>query len=124
MINGIHAILYTKNADTVRTFLNDVLALPSVDAGKGWPIFAAPPTELAVHPADGDEMSAELFLMCDDVASTVAELSARGIQTTMPIADRGWGLVTQLRLPGGDTIGLYEPRHPSPVERRPAVATG
>ena len=123
MINGIHAILYSKHADTVRAFLNDVLALPSVDAGKGWPIFAAPPTELAVHPTDADHMSAELFLMCDDVAGTVAELLARGIKTTMPISDRGWGLVTQLRLPDGDTIGLYEPRHPSPVERRPAVAT-
>ncbi len=123
MINGIHAILYSKNADTVRTFLNDILALPSVEAGKGWPIFAAPPTELAVHPTDDEHMSAELFLMCDDVATTVTELSARGIKTTMPISDRGWGLVTQLRLPGGDTIGLYEPRHPSPVERRPAAVS-
>ena len=117
MINGIHAILYSKNADTVRTFLNDVLALPSVDAGKGWPVFAAPPTELAVHPSDTENLSAELFLMCDDVDSTVAQLSARGIKTTMPVSDRGWGRVTQLRLPGGDTIGLYEPNHPSPVVR-------
>jgi len=121
VINGIHAIIYSKNADTVRTFLNDILSLPSVDAGKGWPVFAAPPTELAVHPSETDNLSAELFLMCDDVATTVAELSRRGINTTMPISDRGWGLVTQLRLPGGDTIGLYEPHHPSPVIRQTAA---
>jgi hypothetical protein len=114
VITSIHAILYSKHADEVRAFLNDVLALPSVDAGEGWPIFAAPPTELAVHPSDDEAMSAELYLMCDDVTKTVADLAARGITTTMPVADRGWGLVTELRLPGGDTIGLYEPRHPSP----------
>ena len=53
----------------------------------------------------------------------LSEYLIRGIKTTMPISDRGWGLVTQLRLPGGDTIGLYEPRHPSPVERRPAAVS-
>jgi hypothetical protein len=114
VINGIHAILYSKHADGVRAFLNDVLELPSVDAGDGWPIFAAPVTELAVHPTE-DEPEHELFLMCDDVHATVARLKERGIETAMPVTDRGWGLVTQLILPGGERIGLYEPRHPRPV---------
>ena len=92
-----------------------VLELPSVDAGGGWPIFAGPPLEIAVHPADG-EPSHELYLMCDDVHSVVAKLAERGIETT-PIADRGWGLVTSVRLPGGEEIGLYEPKHPSPIKR-------
>jgi hypothetical protein len=114
VINGIHAIIYSKHADEVRAFLRDALALPSVDAGEGWPIFAAPPTELAVHPTDGDP-GHELFLMCDDVHAVTAKLKERGIETTMPITDRGWGLVTSLRLPGGDEIGIYEPKHPSPL---------
>jgi hypothetical protein len=79
-----------------------------------WPIYAAPPTELAVHPTDGNGEH-ELFLVCDDLHAVTAALAARGINTTMPIADRGWGLVTTLRLPGGDEIGIYEPRHASPL---------
>jgi len=116
MINGIHAIFFTKRANRMRAFLSDVLELPSVDAGGGWPIFAAPPTELAVHPSDG-KAEHELYLMCDDVHAVTQQLAKRGVKTTMPIADRGWGLVTELRIPGGDTIGLYEPKHPSPVKR-------
>jgi hypothetical protein len=115
MITGIHAILYSKHADRVREFLGDVLQLPSVDAGGGWPIYAAPPTELAVHPTD-DEPEHELYLMCDDVNATVATFRERGITAT-PIQDQGWGLLTTLELPGGERIGLYEPRHPSPLSR-------
>jgi hypothetical protein len=114
MISGLHAIFYSKHADSVRAFFADVLNLPSVDAGDGWLIFAAPPTELAVHPTD-DEAEHELFLMCDDVYAVTAKLAERGVGTTVPIADRGWGLVTRLRLPGGDEIGLYQPKHPSPL---------
>lgn len=112
MITGIHAIFYSKHADTLRAFLNDVLELPSVDAGGGWPIYAAPPTELAVHPTDG-EAGHELYLMCDDVNAIVQKLNARGIRTE-PVADRGWGLVTAIELEGGERIGLYQPRHPRP----------
>ncbi len=118
MISGIHAILYSKHAQSVRAFLGDVLEFRSVVAGEGWPIFAAPPTELAVHPTDG-EPEHELYLMCDDIEAATAKLAERGIATTMPITDRGWGLVTALRLPGGDEIGLYEPRHPSPLRSAP-----
>jgi hypothetical protein len=118
MITGMHVILYSRHADKVREFLGDVLKLPSVDAGGGWPIFAAPPTELAVHPSD-DEPEEEFYLMCDDIKATVAELARRGIGTDGGIADRGWGLLTTIVLPGGERLGLYEPRHPSPLNRRP-----
>ena len=115
MITGVHAILYSKHADRVRSFLSETLGLTSVDAGGGWPIFAGPPLELAVHPTE-TEPEHELFLMCDDVYAFTEQLAKRGVETTMPITDRGWGLVTQLRLPGSDeTIGLYEPKHPSPL---------
>lgn len=116
MITGIHAILYSKHSEGVRKFLADVLEFPSVDAGEGWPIFAAPPTELAVHPTE-DEPGHELYLMCEDVHAVVQKLASRGIAST-PIQERAWGLVTSLDLPGGETLGLYEPRHPSPRSAR------
>ena len=115
MITGVHAILYSKHSENVRGFLGEVLNWPSVDAGGGWPIYAAPPTEVAVHPTD-DAPEHELYLMCDDVNATIAALTERGV-TASPVSDRGWGLVTTLTLPGGETIGLYEPRHPSPLSR-------
>lgn len=115
MINGIHAILYSKRAETLRAFLRDVLEWPSVDAGDGWPIFAAPPTEIAVHPTD-EEPEHELYLMCDDVRDTVEKLAQRGIAVT-EIHQRPWGLSTSIELGDGESIGLYEPRHPSPLKR-------
>jgi hypothetical protein len=118
MITGIHALIYSKHAAQVQAFLRDVLEWPSVDAGDAsepWPIFAAPPTEVAVHPTD-DEPSHELYLMCDDIRVTVAALGKRGIATS-PIADRGWGLVTSVTLPGGESIGMYEPHHASPLKK-------
>jgi predicted enzyme related to lactoylglutathione lyase len=114
MINGVHAIVYSRDAEAVRSFFADVLGYRSVDAGGGWPIFALPPAELAVHPTDG-ESSHELYLMCDDITATVEELTAKGVEVTGPVTDQGWGLLTAIRLPGGTEIGLYEPRHPSPI---------
>ena len=113
MITGMHVILYSRQAESVRQFLGDVLGLRSIDAGGGWPIFAAPPTEIAVHPTEA-EPEHEVFLMCDDVNEVVARLAERGIQTDGPVADRVWGLSTTLLLPGGVRVGLYEPRHASP----------
>jgi catechol 2,3-dioxygenase-like lactoylglutathione lyase family enzyme len=113
MITGIHAILYSKHADELRAFLRDVLGLESVDAGGGWPIFAGPPLELAVHPTD-DAPEHELYLMCDDINAAVANLRQRGLKAA-PIEDRNWGLLTSIELADGERIGLYEPRHPSPL---------
>jgi predicted enzyme related to lactoylglutathione lyase len=114
MITGMHVILFSRHAEEVRKFLGDVLGWPSVDAGGGWPIFAAPPAEVAVHPTDG-QPDHEVYLMCDDIAAVVAKLAERGVEADGPIADRGWGLLTSLALPGGERIALYQPRHPSPL---------
>ena len=113
MITGAHAIVYSRDADADRAFFRDVLGFPSVDAGGGWLIFALPPAELAAHPADAGGRH-ELYLMCDEIESTVAELQAKGVEFTTPISDEGFGLLTSLKLPGGGELGLYEPRHPIP----------
>jgi hypothetical protein len=113
VINGVHAIVFSPQAEQVRTFLADVLGLPSVDAGGGWPIFALPPAELAVHPSDG-EGSHQLYLMCDDITVTLAELRAKGVEIARDVSDQGWGLLAAVRLPDGSELPVYEPRHPSP----------
>jgi hypothetical protein len=113
VIIGAHAIVYTSDADGVRSFFRDTLGYPSVDAGGGWLIFALPPAELAAHPTDG-EPHHELYLMCDDIERTVTELEAKGVEFTGPVSDEGFGLMTAIKLPGGGELGLYEPRHPTP----------
>jgi catechol 2,3-dioxygenase-like lactoylglutathione lyase family enzyme len=112
MITGAHAVLFSEDAEAVRALLRDALGLESVEAGGGWLIFALPPAEVAVHPAERGGRH-ELYLMCDDIEATTAELAEKGIELARPVSDEGWGLVTALRLPGGAELGLYEPRHPT-----------
>jgi catechol 2,3-dioxygenase-like lactoylglutathione lyase family enzyme len=111
VIDGAHAILFSPDAEAARAFLADVLGLRSVDAGGGWLIFALPPAEVAVHPG---EPRHELYLMCDDLDATLAELAAKGAETTGEVHEERWGRVTAIRIPGGGELGLYEPHHPRP----------
>ena len=113
MINAVHAIIFTRDADGVRTFLRDVLGFPSVDAGEGWPIFALPPAELAAHPTDTAGHH-ELYVMCDDIETTIGELEQKGVEVSRPISEERWGRVVAIRLPDGSDLGLYQPLHPTP----------
>jgi predicted enzyme related to lactoylglutathione lyase len=113
MITGLHAIVFTKEADAARAFLGDVLGLASVDAGGGWLIFRLPPAEIAAHPAD-EPGPPGLYLMCDDIEATVLELEGKGVRVLEPVTDAGWGLLTAIEIPGGGELGLYQPRHPLP----------
>ncbi len=113
MITGAHAVLYSRDAEALRAFMRDVLGFAGVDAGGGWMIFALPPAEVAAHPDEAGGRH-QLYLMCDDIAATVSELEAKGVEFTAPVEDVGWGLLTAMKVPGGDELGLYEPRHPSP----------
>jgi hypothetical protein len=113
VITGAHVIVYSRDSDADRAFFRDVLECPHVDAGGGWLIFKLPPGEVAVHPSDG--ASHELYLMCDDVNTTVEQLAAKGVSCG-PVSDQGWGLLTSIQLPGGGELGLYEPRHPKATE--------
>jgi predicted enzyme related to lactoylglutathione lyase len=115
VITGVHAIVFSSDAEKVRAFFADVLNLPSADAGAGWVIFALPPAELAVHPADSGSRH-ELYLMCDDIHATLAELRAKGAPVARDISDQGWGLLAAIRLPDGAEFPIYQPRHPSPLQ--------
>jgi len=115
MITGAHSIIYSKNPEADRAFLKDVLGLPHVDVGHGWLIFGLPPAEVAVHPSEKNDLH-ELYLICASVDEFVARVGARGLSCS-PVRDLGWGRLTQVSLPGGGKLGVYEPRHarPKPV---------
>jgi catechol 2,3-dioxygenase-like lactoylglutathione lyase family enzyme len=117
MITGVHALIYTRDAGADRAFFRDVLGYPFVDAGDGWLIFKLPPAELGIHPADGDSGEGhELFLMCDDIAATLAELKAKGVEIVAEPVDRGYGIEGTIRLPGGSPLHLYEYKHPTAID--------
>ena len=119
MITGAHFLLYSTDADADRAFFRDALGLPHIDAGHGWLIFALPPAELAVHPGDGTFVQRHadhnlagtvLYLMCADLDTEVAALTARGVRCAPP-QEADWGRFTVLPLPGGSQVGLYQPLH-------------
>lgn len=120
MITGSHAIIYAEDAKEARAFFRDVLDLRYVDVHGGWLIFKLPPAELGIHPTSGGQEPGgptnghhELYLMCDDIEPTVAELSAKGVGFAGPIEDQGFGFLIHLRIPGAGQIGLYQPKHPT-----------
>ncbi len=115
MISGAHVILFSQDAEADRVFLRDVLGLDSVDAGGGWLIFALPPAEVAVHPAEGARH--ELYLMCEDIEATVDELERKGVAVNLPISEQRWGRLAHIVLPGGGEVGLYQPKHLLPPRR-------
>ncbi len=124
MIRGAHFLIYSRDPDADRAFFRDVLNLNSVDLGHNWMIFAMPPTELAVHPADSNfvQKHAEhellgcvLYLMCDDLAQTMERLAAKNV-TCAPVEKARWGAFTLIRLPSGGAIGLYQPTHPTAID--------
>jgi hypothetical protein len=112
MITGAHSILYSKDPQADRGFLKDVLGLPHVDVGDGWLIFGLPPSEVAVHPSEKNDVH-ELYLMCDDVEGFMAVVEKRGLRCS-PVASMGWGRLTHVSLPGGGRLGVYQPRHARP----------
>lgn len=113
MIFGAHLVLYSNDAEADRAFLTDVLGFGSVDAGGGWLVFALPPAEAAVHPAEAP--AAELYLMCDDLDEEKRALAGRGVVCT-PVEEARWGSITKIMLPSGAQVGLYQPKHPTAID--------
>ncbi|MEO8218047.1 MAG: extradiol dioxygenase [Acidobacteriota bacterium] len=113
MISGAHVIVYSTDAEADRAFFRDILGFPSVDAGHGWLIFALPPSEAAFHPADENNRH-ELYFMCDDLHAEMKSLAARNVKCG-EVEEARWGSITKITLPGGGSIGLYQPKHPTAI---------
>jgi len=112
MINGAHMILYSADAEADKVFLRDVLQLPNVDVGHGWLIFGLPPSEIAIHP-DQTNGKQEIYFMCEDIQAFVSDMGTRGVMCSEP-RDQGWGILSNLTLPGGGKVGVYQPKHARP----------
>lgn len=111
MIFGAHTVIHSKDAAADRAFLRDVMGLASIDAGHGWLIFALPPAEVAVHPADENNRH-ELYFMCDDLRAEIADLAAKSVSCS-EVQEARWGSIVKIPLPGGGEVGLYQPKHPT-----------
>ena len=116
-ITGAHIIIYSKNPEADRQFFRDILKFSPVDAGHGWLIFALPPAEAAFHPDEKNDRH-ELYFMCDDLKSTMESLERNNVKLGGVKQER-WGILTELTLPGGGRIGLYQPKHPTAIGSRP-----
>ena len=112
MINGAHVVVFSQDAEADKAFLRDVVELPNVDVGDGWLIFGLPPAEMAIHPADKNSVH-EFYFMCEDIEKFVAAVAEQGISCS-EAKDEGWGVVVNLKLPGGGELGVYQPRHARP----------
>ena len=112
MINGGHVIIYSKDAEADKAFIKNVLKFPYVDVNQGWLIFKLPPAEIAVHPSDENDRH-EFYLMTDDLDLEIGNLKKAGVSCDA-VSQQGWGRSTRIALPGGGTLGLYQPRHQRP----------
>ena len=131
-IIGAHALFYTPEPEALRAMLRDAFGFEYVDAGDGWLIFALPPAELGVHPAEGPTFKSgvrhQLTFMCDDIHATIRELRAKGVEVRGEPEEESFGITVMMALPGGVEAMLYEPRHPTAIGRRvtappPALVT-
>ena len=114
MIVGAHSVIYSADPEADHRFLRDVLRLPAVDGGGGYLIFGLPPAEVSVHPSSKEHSQHELYLLCDNIGAFISDM--RKHRTSCgPVQDEGWGLLTQVTLPGGGTLGVYQPQHERPA---------
>lgn len=124
MITSIHTLIYSDDPAATRAFLRDVLDWPFVEhpeSEPGWLIFKTGPSEMGVHPTSGvhegkaysSPRHHSISLMCDDVAATMGELSAKGATFLGEVNNYGFGLCVMMELPGADPILLYQPLHPT-----------
>jgi catechol 2,3-dioxygenase-like lactoylglutathione lyase family enzyme len=114
MIIGAHVVLYSKDAEADRAFFRDILGFKSVDAGRGWLIFALPPAEAAFHPAETNGPH-ELFFMCEDLAAEMRSLALKNVAFS-EIQEARWGSIVKMKLPGGGHVSLYQPKHPTALD--------
>ena len=111
-ITGAHSIIYSKHPKRDREFFRDVLKLPNIDVGDGWLVFALPPSEVAFHPSEKNDLH-EFYLLCDSVKQLVSQLKKSGVKCDK-VEQQAWGYMTNIKLPGGGKLGIYQPLHKRP----------
>jgi catechol 2,3-dioxygenase-like lactoylglutathione lyase family enzyme len=123
MITALHTLIYAENPDAARAFFRDVLGLPCADTGGGWLIFKTGPSELGVHPSSWEhegqtgssDQQFDVSLICDDLAATMTELTAKGGEFSGPVQDAEWGVTARLKIPGAGELMLYQPKYDPPA---------
>ena len=111
MIIGGHITIPSKNERADKAFFRDTLKLPTIDAGGGYLISGLPPCEVAVH--EGTGPGHVLHLMCADIGEFLARMEKLGIAAT-PARRQVWGFMTEVTLPGGGKLAVYQPTHKHP----------
>ncbi len=91
-----------------------MLKFDSVDAGHGLADFALPPAELALHPS-GRTTSTRSSSCAMTCTAFMAQMKEKRV-TCSPVDEQRWGSITRLTLPGGGKLGVYQPKHPSPLK--------
>lgn len=116
MIRGVHTMFYSSQPDELRAFIRDKLGFPAHDVGGGWLIFDLPEADMGCHPAEDHAPSGkhDISFYCDDIETTVAELTAKGVEFAGPVVDQGYGFVTHMKVPGGFQVQLYQPKYAKP----------
>jgi predicted enzyme related to lactoylglutathione lyase len=126
MITAVHTLVYAEDPDAARAFFRDVFEFPGTDTGGGWLIFKTGPSELAVHPSSWEyegrtgstDQRFDVSLMCDDLDTAMAELTAKGAEFTGDVRDEGWGITARLKVPGAGEMTLYQPKYDPPATSR------
>jgi len=109
MIQGLHAMFYSTDADATRAFLRDKLGWPHFEASPGWLIFHPPESELGCHPSE--KPFHELSFYCSDLEGTVADLKEKGVEFDGGITDAGYGFVIDMVVPAVGNVSLYQPKY-------------
>ena len=124
MICGVHTMFYSSRADELRMFIRDKLKFPFHNVGRGWLIFDMPEADLGVHPTEAEHSppngTHNISFYCDDIEKTVAELKSRGVEFVDEIQNRGYGLVTNFKMPGDMEMQLYQPLY----TKKPRIVVG
>ncbi len=123
MILALHTLIYAENPEAARAFFRDVLGFPCADTGGGWLIFKTGPSELGVHPSaweyEGQAGSTvqqfDVSLICDDLDTTMTDLTAKGAEFSGAVRDEQWGVTARLKVPGAGELTLYQPKYDPPA---------
>ncbi len=115
MINGVHTMFYSSQADELRAFLRDKLGFRASDVGGGWLLFDLPEAEMGCHPTDTPDAESSgthyISFTCDDIQSTVVELRKRGVEFVDDVKNVGYGQAIHFKVPGGFELELYQPSY-------------